>query len=77
MCVLECVCDVLRYFFSVLVFRACSVERYEDAKVVRRRRCVIRDGLDKMKNLPETFEKTNLGLMLTASCKIEIQKAVM
>ncbi len=33
--------------------------------------------LDKMKNLPETFEKTNLGLMLTASCKIEIQKLLM
>lgn len=32
--------------------------------------------LDEMKNLPETFEKTDMGLMLTASCKIEIQKAV-
>ncbi|EGT4864223.1 hypothetical protein DBN25_12615 [Clostridioides difficile] len=32
--------------------------------------------LNEMKNLPETFEKTDLGLMLTASCKIEIQKAV-
>ena len=32
--------------------------------------------LDKMKNLPGNFEKTDMGLMLTASCKIEIQKAV-
>ncbi len=33
--------------------------------------------LNEMKNLPETFEKTDLGLMLTASCKIEIQKLLM
>ncbi|MCC0653480.1 GTPase [Clostridioides sp. ES-S-0001-03] len=32
--------------------------------------------LRELEKLPTTFKKTDMGLMLTASCKIEIQKAV-
>ena len=32
--------------------------------------------LDEMRILPPTFKKADMGLMLTASCKMEIQKAV-